>query len=426
MLSQQENERMCRVGPETPMGVAMRRYWLPLLQSSELPEDAKDPTFVELLGEQLVAFRLKDGTIGVLADACCHRGASLSIGRLESCGVRCLYHGWLFAPDGKVLETPNVADPRFRDRIKARAYPVREAGGLIWTYLGDRDRMPEFPDFPWLDSTDETRVSACAYINCNYVQVMEGLVDSSHLSVLHSSALAKTNGIDDFNFATVNNHMQFDTAPRIEAEDTNFGFQYAAIRNVGGKVETRVTAFVAPIFILNPNADLFFAVVPVNDVKTAFYNIWWDGTTRFGEEPMRSRQLGFVGLDDVTMRANGMTRDTIDTPAAPSRANGFQQDRTLIHQGHFTGLPSFTQEDAVMSVSSGPLRDRRHENLSTADRAIGHLYRTLLRCASAVEEGREPLGWNQPVGQIRGTNAQLEESADWRELVPANRAEAAA
>src|SRR5437868_2681183 len=129
MLSREDNELMCRVGPGTGMGEVMRRTWMPALLSSEMPERGGDPVHVELLGENFVAFRDGDGNIGLLDEHCCHRGASLAVGRVEKCGIRCIYHGWVFAADGQVLETPNVADPRFKERFKAKSYPVREAGG---------------------------------------------------------------------------------------------------------------------------------------------------------------------------------------------------------------------------------------------------------------------------------------------------------
>ena len=137
MLSKQDNEIMCRVGPDTPMGKAMRRFWLPAMQASELLDRDSEPRHLELLGEHFVAFRDTNGNVGILAEACCHRGASLLIGRVEDCGIRCIYHGWKFAHDGTVMETPNVNDPRFKERFRQKAYPVKEAGGLIWVYLGD-------------------------------------------------------------------------------------------------------------------------------------------------------------------------------------------------------------------------------------------------------------------------------------------------
>ena len=152
----------------------MRRFWLPALQSSELPDRDSDPRHVELLGEHFVAFRDTNGRVGILDEACCHRGASLLLGRVEDCGIRCPYHGWKFAVDGTVMETPNVADERFKERFRANSYPVCEAGGLIWVYIGAPQDRPAFPTWPWLTLPDEHRINVSVVEPCNFVQVMEG------------------------------------------------------------------------------------------------------------------------------------------------------------------------------------------------------------------------------------------------------------
>jgi phenylpropionate dioxygenase-like ring-hydroxylating dioxygenase large terminal subunit len=178
------------------MGKAMRHFWIPALLSSELPEPDCDPVHVELLGESFVAFRDSNGNVGLLDEHCCHRGASLTLGRAESCGLRCIYHGWLFADDGTVLETPNISNPNFKTRFKAKAYPVREAGGLVWTFIGNAADMPEFYDFTFFSAPASMRLPTVQIIGCNYVQVLEGLLDSSHLSLLHISQFAR-DGLPD-------------------------------------------------------------------------------------------------------------------------------------------------------------------------------------------------------------------------------------
>ncbi len=420
MLSKQDNELICRVGRDTPMGKAMRQFWIPALLSAELPEPDGDPLHVQLLGENFVAFRDSNGQIGLLDEFCCHRGASLTVGHVENCGIRCLYHGWLFAADGTVLETPNVADPKFGQRFKARAYPVREAGGMVWTYLGTPELAPPFPDFAFLDAAENMRMNALAVVGCNYVQVIEGLLDSSHLSVLHSSALKRITGVD-LDYAKMTTHMQFDAAPRIESELTEFGLHYAAIRVLSGKAETRIAAFVSPFWILNPNGDIVLALVPMTDEKTAFFHVWHDGRSRFGEEPLKSNQRKLVGLDDETLAAHGQTRATFDSPNRMSRANHWRQDRAAVRNGHFTGMAGITQEDSIVSVSSGPIRDRSNERLSTADAPIAHLYRVLLASVRAVQDGKEPVYLGQPVAHLAGLNASVSPETDWRSLVPQHR-----
>lgn len=417
MLSKQDNELMCRTGPDTAMGKAMRHFWIPALLSSELAERDGDPVHVELLGESFVAFRDTNGNVGMLDEYCCHRGASLTIGRVESCGIRCIYHGWLFAADGTVLETPNVPDPRFKERFKAKSYPVREAGGMIWAYLGDPAKMPELPEYEFMTAPDNMRLNRLAVSSCNYVQVLEGLLDSSHLSVLHSSAL--TGAVNkDLAFAQATNHMQFDAAPRVETEETAFGLHYAAIRSVEGMAETRVTAFVSPFWIRNPNGDLTMCCVPMTDEKTAFYTVWYDGEKPYGADPLKSQQLKMIGFDRETLEAYGQTRQTFGGPNTPSRANGFRQDRELMRKGHFTGVPTLALEDTLVCVSGGPIRDRSKEKLAVVDVAIGQLFRHLIRSAKQVRDGGVPLGYGVSAAKITGLNAQVDASTDWRSLVP--------
>ncbi|MBV8409514.1 MAG: Rieske 2Fe-2S domain-containing protein [Alphaproteobacteria bacterium] len=419
MLTKENNDLICRVGAGTPMGTAFRRFWLPALLSSELPAPDCDPRRVQLLGEDFVAFRDSDGEVGLLDEYCCHRSASLALGRVEQGGIRCIYHGWKFAVDGTVLETPNVADPAFKQRFKARAYPVREAGGLVWVYLGPAAQAPPFPRWPFFALSSSHLLPVYAVVNCNYVQVMEGLVDSSHLTVLHTAPL-KTTGGSELDFAKKTAHMQFNAAARIEAEETEFGFHYVAMRPISDDpdagVMARIAACVPPCFILNPNGDLFFALVPVSDTRTLFFHVWWDAEKKIGEEPLRSRQLEFVGLDQAALDAYGLSLATCDAPHAACRANNFLQDRPAQRRGHFTGLPSFTQEDAAVSMSAGPIRDRSKEILSVADVALPRLYRALMTCAKQAAEGRDPLGLHADTTNIVGVSGKLEPGAHWRTL----------
>ena len=153
MLTAEENEVLCRVGPGTPMGTVLRRYWTPAFQLGDLPAPDCPPVRVTILGENFVAFRDTAGRLGFLDELCSHRGASLALGRVEDCGIRCLYHGWKYAVDGTIMETPNLAAPTFRERVKHGAYPVREAGGLAWVYLGPPGTEPPFPAFAWSTAT---------------------------------------------------------------------------------------------------------------------------------------------------------------------------------------------------------------------------------------------------------------------------------
>src|SRR5947208_615519 len=225
MLTAEETELLTRVGPGTPMGELLRRYWLPACLSEEIAEPDGDPVRVRLLGEDLVAYRDSGGRVGLVQELCAHRGASLFLGRNEEGGLRCLYHGWKSDVEGRILDTPcEPAGSTFKDRVHQPAYPVREAGDVIWTYMGPTEKMPEFPHFEWMLAEPEHRSIAKVRAECNYVQSLEGTLDYAHAMVLHSGwAIMGTWQFDEWHRPTR------DTAPNHEFEDTPWGFRYAAV-----------------------------------------------------------------------------------------------------------------------------------------------------------------------------------------------------
>jgi nitrite reductase/ring-hydroxylating ferredoxin subunit len=429
MLNPAANQRMCRVGPEDAMGRVLRRYWVPFLLSSQLVPGA-DPRGVELFGERFVAWRDAAGRPGLFAEACLHRGASMRLARAEDDGLRCIYHGWKFDVEGAVLDTPNVVEPKFRARIRGRVHPVREAGGLLWAYLGPPAQMPAFPRWPWMDIEDAHRLATRHVEECNFVQVIEGLVDSSHLGLLHMNGL-KQSGSVALGFAQKVNSMQHNLAPRLEVQETDFGFYYAAIRDIedgsGRRTEARVAAFVAPFTVLNPNGDIATFVVPQSDTRTAFFHVFWSEREPIDREPLRTRHLDFIGLSPAVLDGFGLTDETIGRPDRPGAANNFMQDRDAMRRGDsWSGLPGLIEEDVAASVSAGPVRDRVHEVLSSADVGIARLYRCLQACADAVEAGGRPLGVDRAQGwrDVVGTHGVLD-GGDWRELLRGSRSEAA-
>jgi phenylpropionate dioxygenase-like ring-hydroxylating dioxygenase large terminal subunit len=420
MLSREDNELMCRVGAGTAMGTALRRYWLPALQSSDLPEPGGDPRRVELLCETFVAFRGTDGRVGILDEFCPHRAASLVLGRVEDCGLRCIYHGWKFDAEGNALETPNVADAKFTQRLKAKAYPVHEAGGLIWTYLGPTEKCPPFPAWPWLQVPARHRLTSVHTVNCNFVQILEGLVDSSHLNVLHTDGL-RSSAATQLEWAQKARLLTADSAPRLEAVRAPYGFQYAAIRSPAeGSSEgahTRITAFAAPCTVFNANGDIVTLVVPTTDDRSTFYHVFWDDVRAIGEEPLRSEHLKFLGLDRDTLEKAGITSELSRTSRAPSLGNRFHQDRELMRSGRsFTGLPGVIAEDVAVSVSAGPIRDRTREMLSAADVAVSMLHRVLLASAKAAQRGEDPIGIGEDIDTtaIQGKTIYLKGSQQWQ------------
>ena len=217
-ITREENELLTRTGPGTPMGRLFRQYWIPAMLAERLPEPDGAPIAIQLLGERLVAFRDTKGRVGLLDEFCPHRRASLVYGRNEECGLRCVYHGWKFDVTGQVLETPAERNPDFGKSIRHVAYPTREAGGIIWTYMGPEAEPPPFPDFLFT-KLPAHQVSAFHYNqSCNYLQGLEGDIDISHPSFLHSTINQAP--LDERRAA-----IAFDPRPQAFAREDQFGLQ---------------------------------------------------------------------------------------------------------------------------------------------------------------------------------------------------------
>src|SRR5579859_4225859 len=190
MLSRAENEYLCRIGPGTPMGNLMRQYWMPAIRSDELPTPEGDPLRVKLLGEELIGFRTTSGEVGLIQNNCPHRGASLFFGRNEEAGLRCVYHGWKFDVDGNCIDMPNEpAESDFKHKFKAIASPTTERGGLVWAYLGPRQTPPPLPDLEGNMSPGAENYVRATQLQSNWLQIMEGDIDTSHVAFLHYGGL---------------------------------------------------------------------------------------------------------------------------------------------------------------------------------------------------------------------------------------------
>jgi nitrite reductase/ring-hydroxylating ferredoxin subunit len=419
MLSHEDNERLTRVGAGTAMGELMRRYWHPVATSEQLPGPDCDPLRIKLLGERYVAFRDTDGKVGVLDELCMHRGASLAIGRVEEGGIRCLYHGWKFAVDGTILETPNHADCRYRERKKAPAYPVVEQGGLIWTYVGPKEHEPPFRTFASDLVPDSQRVVLRVNVKANYLQLWEGGLDSSHVSVLHTNqarpSWARAAGveIDVPSFTEMN-----DTAPKFEIEDTWFGYHYAASRNVGedrGGEEVRNIRIVPAIMphgriIPGPQNDFYVWETPDDDYSTSTF------IAAYSDTPFtREYLLQILGLHDKRFY------DEQTCNFLASWDDGFLQDRAGMRI-NWTGFQGIEVEDAVTALSYGPLFDRSKENLVTADMAVVRLRRRMLENVRRVEAGEMPLGVDvADMTMVAAPAVDVPASTQWQDLAPFHR-----
>ena len=422
MLTAEENDLLCRVEGKAPMGQLMRRHWLPICLSEEVAEADGTPLKVRLLGEDLVAFRDSDGRVGVIGEHCPHRGASLAFGRNEECGLRCLYHGWKMDVEGNVLEMASEpAQSGLAAKVKHKAYPVEEAAGFLWVYMGPAAHKPAFEP-PVFQPRPDTRISICKIIvDCNWAQILEGAIDSAHSSSLHASDMvpakvggAKADGKTWFRPST-------DKAPRLQLQRTSFGFRYAALRRPIANAQThdyvRTTLFIAPVTVQIPPNNLYNITVlhaPIDDTHTAFHFIAWgpsaDGAR--GDVPDTEAWRKFlhaqVGIDlDERFRK----KRTLD--------NNYLQDRQAMKLGSTTGVPGIPNQDIVMWETMGPIVDRSNDRLGASDLAIVEFRRQMVDAVRSFAAGGPAIGRTEPhIPHIHLCSFEgvVPKTEDWRTL----------
>ena len=420
MLTAEENDLLCRIEGDAPMGQLMRRHWIPACLSEEVAEPDGAPVKVRLLGEDLVVFRDSDGRLGVLDEYCPHRRVSLAYGRNEECGLRCLYHGWKMDVEGNVLEMASEpAQSGFVEKVKTKAYPAREAGGFVWTFMGPANEMPEFEP-PAFAPTRETRVSIVKiHVACNWAQVLEGQIDSAHSSSLHSSDM-KPAKVDAAK-ATETHWLRpsTDKAPRLQVERTSYGFHYAAIRRPIVNAQThdyiRKTVYIAPFTaLIPPNNEYNVATVlsPTDDTHTAFHFIAWSESGGIGQEAWRKFNVAEPGID-LDAGFNNLR----------TRANNYRQDREAMKDGDFTGIRGIPNQDIAMWETMGPIADRTREKLGASDLAVVEFRRIMIEAARAMQHGGPAIGTTTPHvahADIRSFEGVVPKSEDWRTLGAAN------
>ncbi len=423
MLTQEENDLLCRVEGSAPMGQLMRRHWTPVCLIEEVSEPDGTPIKARVFGEDLVVFRDTNGRVGVMDEYCPHRRASLVFGRNENCGLRCLYHGWKMDVDGNVLEMVSepAANPMAKEvkKVKHLAYPTQEWAGFVWAYMGPADTQPEFLPPAWAPTADTRVTIAKAIIPCNWAQILEGAIDSAHSSSLHSSdmvpARVQSAGVTDSTWL----RPSTDKAPRMQVERAPYGFRYAAIRrpitNAAANDYVRSTVFVAPATALIPPNNLYNVAninVPLDDTHTAFYFMAWGHPDQTPDTATWRKFLGHtVGVD-------------LDDKYVPlrTRANHFWQDRSAMKAGNFTGITGFPNQDIAMWVTMGPIADRTHERLGASDVAIVEFRKQMLEAVRAFEGGAPAIG----TGDLRippdvcSFQAIIPKTTDWRSFTVAS------
>ena len=416
MVTREDNDLLTRVEDDWPMGQIMRRHWLPACLSEEVRDADGTPVRTRMLGEDLVVFRDSQGRLGVLGEHCPHRRASLAFGRNEESGLRCLYHGWKFDVDGKVLDMPCEPETgRLKLERKHKSYPSREAGGFVWIYMGPEESLREFEPPNW-SPTPTTRISIVKmHTPCNWAQVLEGSIDSAHSSSLHSSIMRPM----DVDGAKATEELwprpSTDTAPRMRFQPTSFGFRYAAVRTPNTNAAThdyvRITLFVAPFTVIIPPNDqykLAQMLFPIDDENTMFYFIAWHETKGIDQDAWRKFCYARVGID---LDENYRKIRTLE--------NRFLQDRDAMRQGDFTGIKGIPAQDMAMWESMGPITDRTEDNLGASDIAVIQFRRQMIQAARSFRDGGPAIGTSEPrVPKLKLSSFEgiVPKSTDWRTL----------
>ncbi len=397
MTTQSENELLTRVGPGTAMGMLMRQYWLPACLSSELVAD-RDPLRLMLLGERMIAFRDTEGRIGVLDHRCPHRGASLFFGRNEGGGLRCVYHGWKFDAAGNCVDMPNLTPAQdFRQKVRAKAYKAVERGGLVYVYMGEREVAPPLPALEvMLCPPDETDL-LCRQRECNWLQALEGDIDTSHFSFLHTGKIEA----DDIDPNHMDRFQLINRAPEYQVSTTEWGTMYDAYRPAQpGYTYHRFAHFVLPFWTLFPNGPLrdniiAQAWVPLDDTHTMSYFLSWKRRTPVLNASRTGQRLPDL---DRTIPALPNTTDWFGRwRPVSSRDNDYLIDRAAQRTSSYTGIQGVFQQDAAMTESMDAITDRTLEHLAPSDRMITITRRRLLDAARSLRDhGTIPPGVDDP------------------------------
>ena len=421
MLSREDNELLTRTNPGTPMGDLLRRYWTPVLQSSELTPGGRVKR-VKLMGERLVAYRGRSGVAGLIGEFCPHRGASLYFGRVEDAGMRCVYHGWQFGLDGQCTDMPSEPpESSFASKVCHTAYPCREAGGMIWTYMGPGS-PPPLPALEWTRLPEGHVFTSKRVQECNWFQALEGGIDSSHISFLHApidhTDAAITGAMDRASFGVGAAVQTGDRAPRFDVVDTDYGALIGARRaHPDGRWYWRISQFLLPFYTMPP-ADVGEKIVqshiwvPMDDTNVINWMVTWHTERPLTAEEIAVHASG--GGAHVCDYAPATSEPYGDVRTAANRDNDYFMDWEAHRTRMFCGIPGFGVQDQAIQESQGPLVDRSAERLGSSDTAIIRVRRRLIAAAIDLRDrGIAPPGLAPESFLVRSASAVAPPDADW-------------
>jgi phthalate 4,5-dioxygenase len=412
MTTARENELLTRTGPGTPMGALFRRYWLPALLAAELPEADCAPVRVKLLSERLIAFRDTQNRLGLIDEFCAHRGVSLWFGRNEEGGLRCSYHGWKYDVTGQCVEIPSEMDnPRLCQRMKLKAYPLVERGGVLWTYMGPPPQQPAPPAYEWTAVPPESRHVSKRLQESNYLQAMEGGLDSIHSTFLHRWSVEDDPLLKrDAESAAM---IKGDPNPAFLPVESPGGLYICTRRNAGeAHYFWRVTQFMLPCFNLFPpygdNPCGGHAWVPVDDESCWVFSIDY--------HPRRA--LSAAELDGA--RGGQGIHVSLGEGFLPvaNRRNDYLIDRAgQTARRTFSGVIGVGVQDAAVQESMGSIADRSREHLVATDKGIVMTRKRLREAAEALERGEDPPGLDPAAQRVRAVSRVSPRDAPIEEVV---------
>lgn len=394
-MKHEDNLLLTQTGPDVPMGDLLRRYWIPILHDWELPENDCPPLRVKIMSERLIAFRDSEGRLGLMDEFCAHRGVSLWFGRNEECGLRCPYHGWKFDVSGQCVDVPSEpAESGYAAKIKLKAYPLVELGGVLWTYMGPPEKQPEMPGFEWAHLPKSHLYFSKRIQECNFLQAMEGGIDSSHVSFLHSGDLHT----DKLHRSTAGAKYQADKSPKFEVVESAGGLLIGAQRKAEpGRHYWRITQWIMPWYTMVPpygdNALNGHAWVPIDDENCFAWSFTYHPTRPLSEEEIATMEEG----GGIHVRyVPGTFRPLIN------KDNDYMMDRAAQKARRFySGVESIAIQDASVQESMGPIADRTRENLVSTDNAIIMARYRLRKAALDLRNGVEPPGLEAKCHAVR-------------------------
>jgi phenylpropionate dioxygenase-like ring-hydroxylating dioxygenase large terminal subunit len=421
MLTKDDNELFTRVGPDTAMGKLLRCYWFPFIFGNDLIRDGK-PERVQLLGEDLLAFRDTTGTVGLIAERCPHRRASLYFGRNEECGIRCIYHGWKFDLSGACVDQPSEPETSsFKEKVHIAAYPCVEHGGFVWTYMGPLP-APPLPRFEWMELPPDRIVASMRVQESNWGQALEGDFDQSHVSFLHSKLDVRTAADASITTPLVDRIRFEDRHPIFEIETTPYGLCIAAGRKAPGEQRYwRLTQHLMPNYSMTgpygPNPKRFWRVwVPMDDRTVVVLGVMYHPLRALTDDE-RAHELTRSSVSNIApeLRAPASSKPYGRFRPLASLDNDFMQDRDVQRTTTYSGIPEFWAQDAAMQVSMGAICDRTSEHLGTSDLAIIALRKRLLTAAKALRDhGTTPSEvWDPECYYTRSDAVLLPADAPW-------------